>query len=80
MMNAWEVPGRQSLIWIENRRGSFAAHPIANAPTSLVSVSLGDLDGDRHADIVAGSMYIVPGRHRVGRVTCWRGSAVAQAR
>jgi hypothetical protein len=78
MMNRWEEPARQSILWLENQRGTFAVHAVGSSPTSLVSAAIGDLDGDGRAEILAGSMYIVPGRHRVGRVTCWVNTARAR--
>ena len=72
MLNRWNDPGRQSLIWLENdgQRG-FTPHPIDTSPTYLVTAAVGDLDGDARCDIVAGGLYVMPPFYRVGRVTVW---------
>lgn len=72
MLNHWEDPRCQSLIWLENQgAGRFAPQAVDASPTFLVTADAGDLDGDGWPDLVAGGMYLVPGALRVGRVTLW---------
>ena len=72
MMNRWDEPGRQSLVWLENDGlQQFTPHALADAPTSLVSVDVGDLNGDGRPDVLAGGMYVMPPFRRIGRVQQW---------
>jgi hypothetical protein len=72
MMNRWDEPGRQSIAWLENDgQQHFVPHALAASPTALVSLAVGDLNGDRRPDILAGSMYVMPPFRRIGRVNAW---------
>lgn len=79
MFNDWSDPNRASLIWLQNDGSqTFEAKRVATSPVHLITVSLGDLDGDGRLDIVAGAMNAFPPypRGRVGRVTLWNNGLV----
>jgi hypothetical protein len=43
-----------SLAWLENNgRRQFTLHPVASAPTHLITLATGDLDGSGTPDLVA---------------------------
>jgi hypothetical protein len=70
--NDWDNPQAPSLLWLENDGGMhFMSHPIGTAPTHLVTLAAGDLDGDRRPDVVTGGMHISRPYDRLGRVTAW---------
>ncbi len=72
LFNQWDDQIRQSLIWLENDGSHhFTPRAITNRPSHLVTVDLGDLNGDGLIDIVAGGMHVFPPFDRVGRVTLW---------
>jgi len=52
-------------------------HRIAKLPTHLITLAIGDLDGDLTPDLVTGGMHISPPYDRMSRVMVWsnRGSA-----
>ncbi len=71
--NLWEEPDAQSLVWFENDGElGFTLRDLANAPTHLIAMEVGDLDGDGWPDAVTGGMHVYPPYDRVGRVTYWR--------
>ncbi|MHC4427369.1 MAG: FG-GAP repeat domain-containing protein [Planctomycetota bacterium] len=70
--NYWDRPAAQSMMWWENlgeRR--FLARDLAEEPTHLVTVDVGDMNGDGRIDAVTGSMNLYPPFDRIGRVTLW---------
>ena len=70
--NDWDDPQAPSLIWLENDgRMRFAMHAIASAPTHLLTLAVGDLDGDGRPDAATGGMHISRPYDRIGRVTAW---------
>ena len=72
MMNRWDEPERQSIIWLENDGSqNFIPHALSPSPTYLVVASLGDLDLDGDLDILAGGMYLMEPYYRVGRISLW---------
>lgn len=75
--NQWRDRDARSLVWLENDgQMRFAMRPIAVAPTHLVTLAVGDLDGNGTPDLVTGGMHISPPYDRMSRVTVWsnRGS------
>ncbi|MCC7125196.1 MAG: VCBS repeat-containing protein [Acidobacteria bacterium] len=70
--NRWERPEAMSLVWFENDGAmSFTRRPIASAPTHLITLATGDLNGDGHADLITGGMHMSPPFDRMSRVTAW---------
>ena len=71
-INRWGDGDGQSLIWLENdAKGSFKRHLISRFPPELVTVDVGDLNGDGKADIVSGAMHLKPPSNLITRATLW---------
>jgi FG-GAP-like repeat len=72
MFNDWRQPGAASIIWLENDGlQNFTPWQIADSPSHLATVAVGDLNSDGRADIVAGGLHIMEPYDRIGRVTVW---------
>ncbi|HVW36297.1 MAG TPA: VCBS repeat-containing protein, partial [Pirellulales bacterium] len=72
LTNDWSDRATPSVVWLENNgRQEFQMRPVDTAPTHLITVACGDLNGDGQADIVAGGMHLRPPFDRTGRVTAW---------
>jgi hypothetical protein len=72
MFNDWRRQGSASVVWLENDgQGNFKTWQIADAPSHLATVAVGDLDGDGCDDIVAGGLHVMGPSDRLGRVTLW---------
>ena len=70
--NNWDAPGALSLVWLENDgRMQFSLHAIATTPTHLITLALGDLDGNGQVDLVTGGMHVSRPYDRMSRVTAW---------
>jgi hypothetical protein len=79
--NDWDDPKAPSLLWLENNgRMQFSRHTIASSPTHLITLAVGDLDGNGTQDLVAAGMHISRPYDRVGRVTAWLNRPSAGAR
>lgn len=75
--NQWNDPDARSLVWLENDgQMRFAMHRIAAAPTHLVTLAVGDLDGDGAPDLVTGGMHISGPYDRMSRVTLWSNGGI----
>lgn len=78
MANVWDEPSQGSIVWLENDgQQQFRTWQIDSAPTHLVTVATGDLNGDGATDIVAGGLHIRPPYDRIGRVTAWFNSGAS---
>ena len=72
LTNDWSDRTTPSVVWLENNgRQEFQMRPVDTAPTHLITVACGDLNGDGKDDIVAGGMHLRPPFDRTGRVTAW---------
>ncbi len=72
MFNDWRRPGAASVVWLENDgQQNFTARRIADRPTHIATVAVGDLNGDGRADIVTGSLHIQEPFDRLGRLRMW---------
>ena len=70
--NAWENPESQSIIWLENDGTMrFRRHDVANTPTHLQALDVGDFNGDGEIDVVTGGMHICAPYDRMERVVLW---------
>jgi hypothetical protein len=70
--NLWDKPESQSFIWLENTGNmQFVLHHIANAPTHMLTLEMGDFNNDGLMDFVTGDMHAYPPYDRMGRVTLW---------
>ena len=68
----WDRPDALSLAWFENDGSmSFTLRPITGSPTHLITLTVGDLDGDRKPDLVTGGMHMSYPFDRMSRVTVW---------
>jgi hypothetical protein len=70
--NIWSKPESQSFIWLENTGNmQFITHDIANNPTHLLTLELGDFNNDGLTDMVTGGMHTYPPNDRMARITLW---------
>jgi len=70
--NRWDDPKSSSLVWLENNgRQQFTMHAIAHSPTHLITLAIGDLDGNGRPDLVTGGMHISLPYDRMSRITVW---------
>ena len=70
--NFWDKDRAQSMIWLENNgKMQFTRHDVTNTPTHLVTVAVGDFNGDGRSDLVTGGVHVYPPYDRMGRVTLW---------
>jgi hypothetical protein len=70
--NRWDDPSAQSLMWFENNgHQQFTPHRIATSPTHLITLAVGDLDGNGTSDLVTGGMHISRPYDRLSRITVW---------
>jgi hypothetical protein len=70
--NLWSDSSAQSFLWLENDgKMNFSKHDIANSPTHLLCLALGDFNNDGEVDMVTCGMHAYPPYDRMGRITLW---------
>ena len=61
-----------SFIWMENDgHMNFIRHDIANNPTHILPLELGDFNNDGQVDMVTGGMHVYPPYDRMARIMLW---------
>lgn len=71
--NDWNDPQAISLACFENvGNGNFEKRVLAHAPTHLITLEAGDLDGDGLDELVSGGFYFYPPMNHVSRVSLWK--------
>lgn len=71
--NNWRDPEAVSMMaWINDGRQSFEQVVLAHVPTHLVTVAVGDLDGDGVPELVTGGFHVYPPWENMSRVTLWK--------
>ena len=70
--NDWAKPEAQSLVWFQNDGGMrFTLREIASTPTHLITLAIGDLNGDKRPDLITGGMHMSWPFDRLSRVMVW---------
>ncbi len=70
--NLWSDSTAQSFLWLENDGAmNFTKHDIANRPTHILCLALGDFNNDGEVDMVTCGMHVYPPYDRMGRVVVW---------
>jgi hypothetical protein len=70
--NDWDRADAQSVVWLQNDgHMNFTFRDIANTPTRLITLAIGDLDADGHPDLITGSLHASGSTDRMSRVTMW---------
>jgi hypothetical protein len=71
--NTWESPSAISMMLFHNDgRMRFTAHPLAKYPTHLLTAVAGDFDGNGQAVLVTGGFHAYPPWDHISRVSIWR--------
>ncbi|HEX7376088.1 MAG TPA: VCBS repeat-containing protein [Pirellulales bacterium] len=79
-MNDWNDRELPSIVWLQNDGAqNFQLRPLDTAPTHLVTVACGDLNGDGRDDVVAGGLHLRPPFDRLGRVSAWMSQSASRA-
>ncbi|MCC9608789.1 VCBS repeat-containing protein [Blastopirellula sp. JC732] len=72
LTNDWLSPENAAVVWLQNDgKQKFQSWQIASQPLHLVTVAVGDLNGDDRPDIVAGSLNVRRPHQRLGRISAW---------
>jgi len=70
--NDWAKPSAQSLVWLQNDgRMSFTMRDLANSPTHLLTLAIGDLNGDGRPDLATGGAHVSWPYDRLSRLMIW---------
>jgi hypothetical protein len=71
--NNWRDPKSVSLMaWLNDGRQGFQPVPLAHTPTHLITVAVGDLDGDGRPELVTGGFHVYPPWNHMSRITLWK--------
>ena len=74
--NDWAKPDAYSLALFENDGSMrFTVRGIATTPTHLITVAVGDLNGDGRSDLATGGMHMSGPYDRMSRVMIWSNRA-----
>lgn len=74
--NDWSSPESSSLIVLENTDNmQFVSHRLANSPTHIQALDVGDFNSDGSIDLVTGGMHVFEPNDRVQRILLWQGSS-----
>jgi len=69
----WDKPDAVSLMaWINDGHENFTPLVLARAPTHLITVAAGDLDGTGVPVIVTGAFHVFPPFENMSSLTVWR--------
>jgi hypothetical protein len=69
----WNKPDAVSLMaWINDGQGNFTPVVLARAPTHLITVAAGDLDGTGVPVFVTGAFHVFPPFEKMSSLTLWR--------
>jgi hypothetical protein len=60
------------MAWINGGRQNFTPVPLAHEPTGLITVAVGDLDGNGVPVLVTGGFHLTPPFTMMSRLTLWR--------
>ena len=70
--NTWDKPNAESLVWLENQGdNTFKKNVLADFPTHLIALELGDFNNDKHMDLVTAGIYVYPPFENAQRITLW---------
>lgn len=70
--NDWVRPTAQSLVWFQNDGAmGFTMRDLANTPTHLLTLAIGDLNADGLPDLVTGGAHISWPYDRLSRFMIW---------
>ena len=70
--NQWDKPNAVALVCFENDGDmNFKPRPLAYEPTHLITLDVGDIDGDGQDELVSGGFHAYPPWDRMSRVLIW---------
>lgn len=70
--NDWRNPQAVSLMaWLNDGRQNFRPVVLARAPTHLVCLAAGDINGDGKPALITGAFYTYPPYTELSRITLW---------
>jgi len=70
--NSLDASAIMMTAWLNDGHENFTAVPLAHAPTRLLCVAAGDLDGNGVPVLVTGGFHAYPPYSQMSRVTLWR--------